>query len=213
MRVSHTTLPAVAIAALLALGCAPGDGAADDTSDGSLPAADDSPAPADTAPRDTTGARIDEPRLAFGEGDGTAGLTLQRREGMEPAILTEVRSAAHDPFDRVVFEFRGAQVPGYRIEYVDRPVRQCGSGEAVEVAGDGWLQVRFEPARAHAGDTAVVATITERNRELDLPNLRQLVLTCDFEAQVEWVLGLGSPNPYRIIELTDPPRLVVDVRH
>jgi hypothetical protein len=201
------------LAALLSLGCTAGDGAADDTSDPSPPASDESPTPSDTAPRDTTGARTDEPQLAFGANDGTAGLTLQRREGMEPAILAEVRSASHEEFDRVVFEFRGRRVPGYRIEYVDRPVRQCGSGEPVEVAGDGWLQVRLEPARAHAGDTAVVATVTERNRELDLPNLRQLVLTCDFEAQVEWVLGLGSPNPYRIIELPDPPRLVVDVRH
>lgn len=214
MRSAHTTLLALPVAALLMLGCAAGDGGAGDTSALTPPAADDqAPAPADTAPRDTTGARSDEPRLAFPEQSGTAGLTLQRREGMEPAILVEVRSAAQEDFDRVVFEFRGSRVPGYHIEYVDRPVRQCGSGEPVEVAGDGWLQVRLEPSRAHEGDTTVQATITERDRQVDLPNLRQLVLTCDFEAQVQWVLGLRSPNPYRIMELPNPPRLVVDVRH
>ena len=56
-------------------------------------------------------------------------------------------------------------------------------------------------------------TVQDRNRRPNLTNLRQLVLTCDFEAQVAWVLGLGSPNPYRVMELENPARLVVDVRH
>ena len=39
-----------------------------------------------------------------------------------------------------------------------------------------------------------------------------LALTCDFEAQVEWVAGLRSRRGFRVLELTQPPRLVVDVR-
>ncbi|MBA4159064.1 MAG: hypothetical protein H0X65_16535, partial [Gemmatimonadetes bacterium] len=47
----------------------------------------------------------------------------------------------------------------------------------------------------------------------DYPVLKQLTLICDFEAQVEWVLGVSSPNRFRVIELHEPARLVVDVRH
>lgn len=153
--------------------------------------------------------------LAFPADSGTAGITVQTRGGIEPAILREVRTASHAEFDRVVFDFGSGAIPGYHVEYVDRPVRQCGSGEPMDVQGDGWLRVRLEPARAHEfrDDTLAVVTITERNRILTLPNLRQLVLTCDFEAQVEWVLGVGSPNRYRVMELARPARLVVDVRN
>jgi len=67
--------------------------------------------------------------------------------------LVGLRAARHDDFDRVVFEFRGAR-PGARLEYVDRPVRRCGSGEPSEIAGDVWPGVRFEPEAAHTAEGA-----------------------------------------------------------
>jgi hypothetical protein len=163
------------------------------------------PAPADTPPAQEEAA----PR-SF---EGTAGIQQRRRSGMSPATLRDVRTAAHEDFDRVVLEFEGG-IPGYHIEYVDRPIRECGSGHAVPVAGQGWLRVRMEPARAHEfmGESAR-SSITNRNRSLDYFALQQLVLTCDFEAQVEWVLGVRSPNRYRVLELSQPARLVVDVLH
>ena len=169
-----------------------------------------------SAARSTGGTqgRDDEASLVFPADSGTVGITVRSRSGMEPATLREVRTASHPEFDRVVFDFGSAAIPGHHIEYVDRPVRQCGSGEPVEVAGDGWLRVRLEPARAHEfrDDTLVVVTVADRNRRLSMPNLRQLVLVCDFEAQVEWVLGLVSPTRYRVMELRNPSRLVIDVR-
>jgi hypothetical protein len=124
--------------------------------------------------------------------------------------LREVRSARNEGFDRVVFEFEGTQLPGYHVEYVDKPVIKCGSGEPTEVAGEGWLQVRLEPAQAHADGQVTVA---ERERKPGLPLLQELELTCDFEGQVTWVLGVKSPHRYRVLELREPARLVVDVQH
>src|SRR5688500_11515989 len=49
---------------------------------------------------------------------------VAEREGSEVATLKEVRVAAHDGYERIVFEFEGA-LPGYKVEYIDRPVRQC----------------------------------------------------------------------------------------
>ena len=200
--------------AALVLACSGGDGAPgnDERETGSRRSgtSDTSGAPGGGS----TSAADDEPSIAFPADSGTAGITAQPRSGMEPAILRAVRTASHPEFDRVVFDFGGGAIPGYHIEYIDRPVIQCGSGEPMEVAGDGWLRVRLEPARAHEfrDDTLAVVTVAERNRRLTLPNLRQLVLTCDFEAQVEWVLGLESPTRYRVMELREPSRLVVDVR-
>lgn len=140
----------------------------------------------------------------------TAGIVQKEASDSEPAVLQAVREAQHEGFDRVVFEFQ-EHLPGYYLEYVDRPVRQCGSGHGVSLAGDGWLEVRLRPARAHTSDGE--PTVTERERELQLTLLRELQLTCDFEADVTWVLGLSAPNRYRVSELSDPPRLIVDVQH
>jgi len=137
----------------------------------------------------------------------TTGVVSVPREGY-PRLQTGVRAAAHAGFDRVVFEFEGG-VPGYHLEYVDRPVRDCGAGEPRAIAGDGWLEVRMSPANAHT--EAGKPTIAEREITPGLPNVREIERTCDFEAVVTWVIGTGSPNRYRVFELTDPPRLVVDI--
>ena len=150
-------------------------------------------------------------RAAGRPGEWTAGVVDTRRAAMRPATLRAVRTGRHAGFDRVVFEFEGGAVPGYHLEYVDRPVTKCGSGDATQVAGQGWLEVRITPANAHT--EAGRPTVTDRERRVSLGVLRELELTCDFEADVTWVLGVASPNRYRVQELSSPARLVVDVRH
>jgi hypothetical protein len=129
----------------------------------------------------------------------------------EIALLTDVRAARHDGFDRIVFELGSGSAPGYHLEYIDRPVRKCGSGEATPVAGDAWLEIRFEPANAHTPSGA--PTIAKRNQTVELEVVKELEQTCDFEAVVVWVVGVKRPNRYRVLTLDDPLRLVVDVKH
>jgi hypothetical protein len=112
----------------------------------------------------------------------------------------------------VVFEFETGAVPGYKVEYVDKPaVRDCGSGEPREVAGDARLLVHLLPAAAHGEKGG--PTVKDRHQRIDQTELRQIDQICDFEGHVEWVLGVASSVPYRVLELSSPPRLVVDVRH
>lgn len=151
------------------------------------------------------------PAAPSGSFEGTAGIVEKQRPEAGVAVLRDVRAASQEGFDRVVFEFEGSAVPGYHVEYVDRPVIQCGSGEPVEVAGDGWLEVRLVPAQAHTEEGR--PTAGERERRLSLPVIKELQSTCDFEAHVTWVLGVASPNRYRVQELSNPARLIVDVRH
>ena len=127
------------------------------------------------------------------------------------ATLESVRAARNDDFDRLVLEFRGGALPGYRVEYVDPPVRQCGSGQAVPLTGEAWLRIRLEPARAH--DERGRATVSDRSRQTELPSLRDMQLICDYEGQVEWILGLNDRERFRVTELINPSRLVVDVMH
>ena len=71
--------------------------------------------------------------------------------------------------------------------------------------------IAMEPAYAHTEEGQ--PTIAERVRTPGLPVLRSLVLTCDFEARVEWAAGLAATEGFRVFELQAPPRLVVDFAH
>jgi len=143
--------------------------------------------------------------------EGTTGVTEKKRGELPPRTLRTVRAAKHENFDRVVFEFAESGLPGYRIEYVDKPVRNCGAGEVVSVGGNGFLLIQILPANAHT--EVGKATIADRERVLNLPVMRELKLICDFEADVQWVVGASQANRYRVLELSNPARLVVDIKH
>lgn len=126
-------------------------------------------------------------------------------------MLRAVRAGRHAGADRLVFEFDTPGLPAWHAEYVDRPVRDCGSGEAVPVAGDAWLQIRFTGARAHTDKGE--STSGPRRRALAHKVVRELVRTCDFEGEVTWVAGVARPNAYRVQTLSKPSRLVVEIVH
>src|SRR5690606_31900037 len=102
----------------------------------------------------------------------------------------------------VVFQFEGGRTPGYRVERAEPPIRQCGSGQVVQVEGNDWLRVRLEPSQAH--DERGRPTVRERSRRLDLPAVREMRLICDYEGQVEWIIRLAGPAPFRVTELSAP---------
>lgn len=186
-----------------------GDSGRPDTADGAAPDASET---ADAGDPQGDPDRTDPAGGSPPAGDArwTAGDTrVERQTGV--AMLRSVRTATHEDFDRIVLDFGEDPLPGYRIEYVDRPVRQCGSGNIVDVAGDGWLSIEAIPARAHTEEGQ--PTVRDRSRTPGLPNVKQLTLTCDYEAHVEWVAGVASPTRYRVLELKSPTRLVVDVLH
>jgi len=132
------------------------------------------------------------------------------RAGVPAAMLRSVTAASARGYDRVAFELSTDSAPGYRVEYAAGPVRSCGSGDVVSVAGSERLVVHLEPASAHDDHGNPVP----RQRDLvpGLPAVREVKLVCDFEGQVEWVLGLPTKEPYRVTELAGPARLLLDVK-
>ena len=174
-------------------------------------------APPDTAASDTSaaprpGEALEDTTAAPAPSSDWTSAVTDWTPPADPRMTTlqAVRTGGHESFDRAVFAFAGDTLPGYHVEYVDEPVRQCGSGNTVPLAGEGWLEVRFTPARAHTD--AGEPTVEERERAPGLPLLKELKLTCDFEGRVTWVLGLSAPNRYRVLRLENPARVVVDVR-
>lgn len=179
-------------------------------------------APADTTmsgtPTDTAVARTggESERSGRIEPDTTwtAGVRERTAADATPTtpVLRSVRSAAHPGYDRLTLDFdTGSVLPGYHAEYVDRPLHECGSGRQIQPAGDGWLEIRMQPAAAHTKDGE--STMPAREWILDGTLLLRVYRTCDFEGVVTLVIAVSSPNPYRILTLERPSRLAVDVRH
>jgi hypothetical protein len=127
---------------------------------------------------------------------------------MRPRVLRGVRAARHAGYERVVFQMDGDTLPGYRITYEERVVA-CGSGRRVSLSGKAALVVRLDPAQAH--DDAGHATVEDRRQKPDFALLKEMALTCDYEGQVQWALGLDRRVPFRVLTLSDPARLVLDL--
>jgi hypothetical protein len=116
-----------------------------------------------------------------------------------------------------VFEFRNA-LPGYRIEYVDPPLREDGSGADIAVAGDAFVLVRMEPASGFDLSVPEGELVYKGPRRIDATDagasvMREVVRTGDFEAVLSWAVGLSDRVDFRVLELDSPPRLVVDFRN
>jgi hypothetical protein len=156
--------------------------------------------------------------VATGDGDPMAGASTASvsvpATSAEISLLTGVRAARHDGFDRVVLEFRSG-VPGYRIAYVQRPVLADGSGAEVRIAGDHVLVIRMEPALdADLSQESAPLTYTGPRRfSPGTPEVKELVRVGGFEGVLTWAIGLTDRADFRASTLADPPRLVLDFRH
>lgn len=125
------------------------------------------------------------------------------------AIVQEVRTARHDDYERIVFEFRGSDVAGFHIEYIDEPVRECGSGKPLYLPGDGWLMIKFLSARMYDNGSS---TVIKRDLKPNHPVILRLTTVCDFENYVTWIASVATPNKFQVLTLKNPTRLVIDIQ-
>ncbi|MDQ3822989.1 MAG: hypothetical protein M3321_07105, partial [Actinomycetota bacterium] len=137
--------------------------------------------------------------------------------GAATALLERVALGRHEGYDRVVFQFRNV-VPGYRVEYVEPPLREDGSGDRVDVSGTAFVVVRMEPASGfdlEVPEGELVYTGPRRLSGVDAGAsvVREVVRTGDFEAVLTWAVGVSDRVDFRVRTLSSPHRLVVDFRN
>lgn len=134
-------------------------------------------------------------------------------------FLTDVRYAKQAEADRVVFEFEpreGAKgaVPRWSIAFVDPPLRQDPTDDELRVRGSVFASVIMratgtdlsgaEPRDTYTGPKSIPV----RDGRL----LREIREGGDFERVLTFYLGMDAKPCFHVEELTDPPRLVVDLR-
>ena len=112
----------------------------------------------------------------------------------------------------MVFEF-AEDVPGYRIGYIERPVTEDGSGREVAVRGGAVLEAHFEAASAvrMEGESAKETYKGPRRLSVNTTTIVDAVSTGDFEANLNWAVGVVDRRPFTVTTLTAPSRVVIDI--
>jgi len=142
-------------------------------------------------------------------GAGTA--DVQTEATIDMAHLTAVRMAGHDGFDRMVLEFAD-HVPGYTVGYRPLPAREDASGFEIPLPGAGaLLQMTLSRATAAGWGGGPQTYSGPWSMSANTGSVTELRSAGDFEAMLTWVAGVRAQEPFRVLVLDGPPRLVVDV--
>ena len=203
------TAPARRVAGLLVLislalaACGGGDSG---TSGQAAPAATTTTATTAPAAPPTTSAAADPASWSTSTKSGPGNNELA--DGPSAKLAT-VRAASHPGYDRVVFQFVGTRIPAYRIEYVGEIPLGETDDEFLTLQGDALIQVTIN---GKASDDYRPGTQTMPDKVTPaLPQVRQLGLAEDWEGVVRIGIGLDHRAGFRVLELRDPVRVVVDV--
>ena len=125
------------------------------------------------------------------------------------AELTVLRAGRHAGFDRVVFELNGPIPSYYSVRYVP-VVRLDGSGAALRLRGSAFLEV---VVRAPTHDQDYRPVLSPTRLRPDFPALREVNAPGSYEGQTTAGIGVTSKVGFRVLELANPTRIVIDLAH
>jgi hypothetical protein len=205
--------------ALLALALSAGCGDDGPETAGPTPAPATEPGTAETTTTtvtETTGAETSPP-------PAPAPKACARTKGGEEGIYTNfvaVRIGTHEDFDRITFEFREPDpnpggkggIPRYEIRTVKPPHYEDPSGRELQVNGAAFARIVFHGAAGYDFDGEPTYT-GPRTVRAGSPVLVEAVEAGDFEATMSWVLGMRQHSCWRMLELHNPDRIVIDMPH
>jgi hypothetical protein len=120
-----------------------------------------------------------------------------------------LRVGRHASFDRVVLQLDGPIPSYYSVRYVPM-VRLDGSGAPLPLRGTAFLEVVVR-APTHNQDYQPVLSPTRLRP--DFPALREVNAPGSFEGQTTAGIGVSSRVGFRVLELANPTRIVVDLAH
>jgi hypothetical protein len=150
--------------------------------------------------------------------EGASTETIESEPSAEGiALMERVAIGRHEGYDRVVFQFTN-HVPGYRIGYLDPPLKQDGSGNVVQVKGNAFVVVRMEQASGfdlskNEGELVYKGPRRIEGSTAGTSVVQEIVRIGDFEAVLSWAVGLSDRVDFRVRTASSPARLIVDFRN
>ena len=207
-------LAASAAASLLLLGaCAPASPtnaprSAEASPSASFPAASASASAApETTPTPEPGLDATKPINADNWMSSVEGLPPVRSDDPTKALaLTGIRAATHEGFTRVVLEFSGEGTPGvWSAAWTDEAVEQ-GRGLPIQVEGQAVLDLVIDGTPMTASENPYPSGMHTRAGDLDV------VSDGTFEDNTHVVIGSPTTRQFQIGFLSNPVRMVIDIR-
>lgn len=212
MRVCRRMVVVLVAVPLLLSGCTGTDDEPEPTAAGTSSSSSSS-SPAPTTPK---GPRTSEPAAPTDEelpGDASFpadtsddGGPAQDGSAADPAGQAGglgLRLSTHDGYTRLVIELRSNGVPEWNVGYSEA---SGPGGGPVEITGDAFLRVSLKTGIEPRGQG------DQRLRTSPGP-IAEVLTTGYFEGSEEVLIGIaGGELPFRAFALTDPGRIVIDVR-
>ena len=207
-------LAASAAASLLLLAaCAPASPtdapqSAEASPSGSSPTASASASAApETTPTPEPGLDATKPINADNWMSSVEGLPPVRSDDPTKALaLTGIRAATHEGFTRIVLEFSGEGTPGvWSAAWTDEAVEQ-GRGLPIQVDGEAVLDLVIDGTPMTATENPYPGGTHTRAGDLDV------VSDGTFEDNTHVVIGAPATRQFQIGFLSNPVRMVVDIR-
>ena len=124
--------------------------------------------------------------------------------------VSDVRIGSHEGFDRVVFDLGGTGSAGWQVEYRDS-IQEQGSGQEVDLAGDASLRVLIRGTVAPPSTDQPYYDGPDMVQPTGTSNVQEVYMGTWFEGIYDAAIGLQSEQPFRVYELSNPKRLVIDV--
>ena len=213
----HRALPAAALAVLALAACSPSAPTAGPTEPAPAsseashsPAAEGAQSGQGTPRNDEPGLDATRPINADNWMSSVSMLPPTRTDNPDKAlVLTAIRASSHEVFTRVVLEFDGEGSPGVRLaQWSDQALEQ-GRGLPIEVAGAAVLELILDgtPMTATSSKGSYPAGEHTRAGDLDIVSDG----TCEDNTHV--VIGAPAERPCQIGFLSNPSRVVIDIRN
>jgi hypothetical protein len=134
--------------------------------------------------------------------------------GAPSARLVDVRTGSHPGFTRVVWEMDGSDgTPAYQVGYAPGPFVNIGDF-TIPVTGTAFLHVIFFPGMRHDitdPDDIILTYLGPEVINVGVGSVQQVVFIEDFEANMEWAIGLTGQQAFKVFTLENPTRLVIDI--
>jgi hypothetical protein len=166
-----------------------------------------------TAPPATTTSTTSTTQACPPFGD-TAEVRVRFPEFLSPLIGKDIRTGAEECLERVVIELQTSSIPtpagfpGYHVRYADGPVKESPSDLPVTISGSDTLLVslgswmNYQGTAGYSGPSQIFPA--------NVDHIQELRLIENFEGTTTWAIGLDDELPFRVIELSNPPRLLIE---
>ena len=120
--------------------------------------------------------------------------------------VTDIRFAHHDGYDRLVIGFATANsMPQYQLtRQSSATFARDASGQPVTLEGSAGIRAVLQNSDVTNG------VLTDAKPRL--PEIREIANIGNFERVVSYGVGLKTAACYRVLELSGPTRLVIDVQ-